>query len=492
MSTLVARPVAVDIKSILKTEGSSPSPTSSRSQTGLTTTHGRISQAPRAPSPAGPSGPPVYPVYPPPVRAGPPPLQPAPGYGAPPPPPENPSGPAYYPHGFHSGPPTHGPYGEPPPHTIPLKRPPSRESHPFEPAPKKQSKWTEEEDDQLITLRGEGMKWEEIAKHVPGRSAIACRLHYQNFLERRAAWDEEKKNKLAQLYNRLKGEIWEKISRELHMPWRAVEEMHWRMGRTELAQRAGVREFLATPDPTGAFSTTGVPITTSFIPSGSYPPGQPPYVSSPQALGPPLPPPQQGYNSPLPPPPSHLPPGPPPPPPQQSLPPVSDPNRPPPPPPYVSRPHFPSHRSHRSASSHASPHFIPSHRPQRSGSDQGSPRRRALDGSRLTSASMPPIPFDPRRAPSPPPMGPSSTLPPISRELSAPPSDAAPGPTLPPVRLLQEEVRENSRYTTPTHSGPSVSGSGPSRSHSTASTSRMGTEVFKSDGAASSGPANGR
>ena len=46
------------------------------------------------------------------------------------------------------------------------------------------------------------MKWEEIAKHVPGRSAIACRLHYQNFLERRAAWDEEKKNKLAQLYNR--------------------------------------------------------------------------------------------------------------------------------------------------------------------------------------------------------------------------------------------------------------------------------------------------
>ena len=89
-----------------------------------------------------------------------------------------------------------------PPVLIPNKRPIADESHPWEPPPKKQSKWTEEEDDLIITLRGEGTKWEEIAKHIPGRSAIACRLHYQNFLQRRAGWDEEKKNKLAQLYNR--------------------------------------------------------------------------------------------------------------------------------------------------------------------------------------------------------------------------------------------------------------------------------------------------
>ena len=46
------------------------------------------------------------------------------------------------------------------------------------------------------------MKWDDISKRLPGRSSISCRLHYQNFLERRPEWDEEKKNKLAVLYER--------------------------------------------------------------------------------------------------------------------------------------------------------------------------------------------------------------------------------------------------------------------------------------------------
>jgi hypothetical protein len=46
------------------------------------------------------------------------------------------------------------------------------------------------------------MKWEDISKHLPGRSAISCRLRFQNYLERRSEWDEEKKNKLARLYER--------------------------------------------------------------------------------------------------------------------------------------------------------------------------------------------------------------------------------------------------------------------------------------------------
>jgi len=46
------------------------------------------------------------------------------------------------------------------------------------------------------------MKWEDISKRLPGRSAISCRLHYQNYLERRSEWDEERKNKLARLYER--------------------------------------------------------------------------------------------------------------------------------------------------------------------------------------------------------------------------------------------------------------------------------------------------
>lgn len=67
---------------------------------------------------------------------------------------------------------------------------------------KKQSKWSAEEDALIIDLRGSGMKWEDISKRLPGRSAISCRLHYQNYLERRSEWDEERKNKLARLYER--------------------------------------------------------------------------------------------------------------------------------------------------------------------------------------------------------------------------------------------------------------------------------------------------
>jgi len=40
-----------------------------------------------------------------------------------------------------------------------------------------------EEDAKIIRLRGNGMKWEDISKLLPGRSATSCRLHYLNDLE---------------------------------------------------------------------------------------------------------------------------------------------------------------------------------------------------------------------------------------------------------------------------------------------------------------------
>lgn len=64
--------------------------------------------------------------------------------------------------------------------------------------------WTPEEDDLIIFLRGSGMKWDDISTRFVGRSAISCRLHYQNYLERRSTgrWNEDTKNKLAILYER--------------------------------------------------------------------------------------------------------------------------------------------------------------------------------------------------------------------------------------------------------------------------------------------------
>ncbi|KAF8544489.1 hypothetical protein BDD12DRAFT_948332 [Trichophaea hybrida] len=131
-----------------------------------------------------------------------------------------------------------------PPQSLPpssLKRPlaPKAASSPA----KKQTKWTPEEDALIIELRGKGEKWEDISKRLPGRSAISCRLHYQNYLERRSEWNEDKKNRLARLYERFKPEMWQIIAKEMEIPWRAAEAMHWQLGEKDMAHRAGVVPF---------------------------------------------------------------------------------------------------------------------------------------------------------------------------------------------------------------------------------------------------------
>ncbi|KXJ84668.1 hypothetical protein Micbo1qcDRAFT_109091, partial [Microdochium bolleyi] len=105
---------------------------------------------------------------------------------------------------------------------------------------KNKGKWSAEEDAMIIDLRGGGMMWEAISRQIPGRSAISCRLHYQNYLERRSEWDDERKNKLAKLYEEFKPDMWTKVANEMATPWRAVEAMHWQMGEADIARRAGV------------------------------------------------------------------------------------------------------------------------------------------------------------------------------------------------------------------------------------------------------------
>ncbi len=63
-------------------------------------------------------------------------------------------------------------------------------------------KWSSAENVKVTRLRGRGTKWDDISRQIPGRSPTSCRLHYQNYLERRSQWDEEKKNRLARVYDR--------------------------------------------------------------------------------------------------------------------------------------------------------------------------------------------------------------------------------------------------------------------------------------------------
>ena len=61
-------------------------------------------------------------------------------------------------------------------------------------------KWSPEEDQKLIDLANSKRGWAEISTHLPGRSAISCRLHYQNYL--RPKWSDDDRNMLARLYER--------------------------------------------------------------------------------------------------------------------------------------------------------------------------------------------------------------------------------------------------------------------------------------------------
>ena len=57
-------------------------------------------------------------------------------------------------------------------------------------------KWTKSEDELIISLRKKGTTWKAMAKQLPLRTGLACRLHYQNYLRCRLALDEKENNEL--------------------------------------------------------------------------------------------------------------------------------------------------------------------------------------------------------------------------------------------------------------------------------------------------------
>ncbi|KAF2788643.1 hypothetical protein K505DRAFT_366290 [Melanomma pulvis-pyrius CBS 109.77] len=158
---------------------------------------------------------------------------------------DSPKHPQFFPHTILLSPTTpQGPASSTasPPSQI-LKRAPSKTPLTEESPAKKQSKWSPEEDNLTIELRGQGIKWDDIAKRLPGRTSISCRLRYQNYLEKRDTWDEETKNKLARLYARFKDQMWQKVATEMGIPWRSAESMHWQIGEQEMSARANAPVF---------------------------------------------------------------------------------------------------------------------------------------------------------------------------------------------------------------------------------------------------------
>ncbi|KAF2274178.1 uncharacterized protein EI97DRAFT_381703 [Westerdykella ornata] len=164
-----------------------------------------------------------------------------------------------------------------------LKRSASQAPLPESAPVDKKGKWTPEEDEINIQLRSQNVKWDDVAKCLPGRSAISCRLRFQNYLEKRVVWDEEKKDKLARLYHRFCQEMWQKIATEMKIPWRTAEAMHWKLGQEEMHNRANAPVFQLHPSAHSAMPSAPAPPpqnltainTGQLVPSPAPHPAQP-------------------------------------------------------------------------------------------------------------------------------------------------------------------------------------------------------------------------
>ncbi|KAJ6192092.1 hypothetical protein J3E72DRAFT_389813 [Bipolaris maydis] len=99
-------------------------------------------------------------------------------------------------------------------------------------------KWTQKDDDLIIRLRSERKKWSEIAKELPGRSSIGCRLRYQNYLEKPHVYGEEVRDKFARLYISHRLEMLQEIAAIMGIPAKAAEALHWELGEKGIEEHA--------------------------------------------------------------------------------------------------------------------------------------------------------------------------------------------------------------------------------------------------------------
>ncbi len=84
----------------------------------------------------------------------------------------------------------------------------------------KQGRWTTRENDQLEDLIDQyGENWAEIAKHIPGRTYLQCRQHYNynkslSSVIKQNAWSEEEDNQLRETVQRIGEGQWDLIAKD--------------------------------------------------------------------------------------------------------------------------------------------------------------------------------------------------------------------------------------------------------------------------------------
>ncbi|KAG6060555.1 hypothetical protein E4U32_003396 [Claviceps aff. humidiphila group G2b] len=100
--------------------------------------------------------------------------------------------------------------------------------------------WSGDEEAILFAKRRAKLNWSDISIYFPERTTKACEAHHWFLLERCGGWSPELQNELCKVYERLKQEMWIPIGEAMSVSWERAEEMHWRIGKDAMAERAGV------------------------------------------------------------------------------------------------------------------------------------------------------------------------------------------------------------------------------------------------------------
>ncbi|KAI1432570.1 hypothetical protein GGR50DRAFT_584859 [Xylaria sp. CBS 124048] len=106
--------------------------------------------------------------------------------------------------------------------------------------------WTQQDDQNLLTARQQGLNWAQIqTAYFPNKSPNACRKRHERLLERRGSdeWDARKLERLAKEYMSMRKDIWQHLAARTGEKWNVVEAkcMHNGLKNLHSAARSATR-----------------------------------------------------------------------------------------------------------------------------------------------------------------------------------------------------------------------------------------------------------
>lgn len=85
-------------------------------------------------------------------------------------------------------------------------------------------------------LKASGNTWEQIAEFMK-IPRTTCLDRHNKLVKKAVVWDNELNQRLEKMYQKRREEIWRGIGAELGIPWKAVEDHAFDLGKKKLVGR---------------------------------------------------------------------------------------------------------------------------------------------------------------------------------------------------------------------------------------------------------------